>query len=59
MMFENIYTHSNINFSEDYTGRSLSLSDVVMLHQDGDVSAHYVDSVGFREVPQFLDHDKT
>ncbi|MBE6534829.1 MAG: antirestriction protein ArdA, partial [Ruminococcaceae bacterium] len=32
--------------------------DVVVLHQDGDVSAHYVDSVGFREVPQFLDRDK-
>ena len=44
--------------SEDYPGRSLSLSDVVVLHQDSDVSAHYVDSVGFREVPQFLDRDK-
>ena len=30
--------------SEDYPGRSLSLSDVVVLHQDGDVSAHYVDT---------------
>ena len=58
MTLEDIYTRFNIDIPEDYTGRSLSLSDVVVLHQDGDVSAHYVDSVGFREVPQFLDRDK-
>jgi len=58
MTLEDIYTSFNIDIPEDYTGRSLSLSDVMVLHQDGDVSAHYVDSVGFREVPQFLDRDK-
>ena len=58
MTLEDIYTRFNIDIPEDYTGRSLSLSDVVVLHQDGDVSAHYVDSVGFREVPQFLDRYK-
>ena len=58
MTLEDIYTRFNIDIPEDYKGRSLSLSDVVVLHQDGDVSAHYVDSVGIREVPQFLDRDK-
>ena len=58
MTLEDIYTRFNIDIPEDYMGRSLSLSDVVVLHQDSDVSAHYVDSVGFREVPQFLDRDK-
>lgn len=58
MTLEDIFIRFNIDIPEDYTGRSLSLSDVVVLHQDGDVSAHYVDSVGFREVPQFLDRDK-
>lgn len=55
---EDIYTRFNIDIPEDYTGRSLSVSDVAVLYQDGDVSAHYVDSVGFREVPQFLDRNK-
>lgn len=59
MTLEDIYTRFNIDIPEDYTGRSLSLSDVVVLHQDSNVSAHYVDSVGFREVAQFLDRDKS
>ncbi len=51
---ENIYEKFNIDHPADYKGRSLSLSDVVVLHQGGDNTAHYVDSVGFYEVPQFL-----
>ena len=33
-------------------------SDVVVLHQDGQDAAHFVDSVGFREVPEFLQEQK-
>ena len=39
----------------DYHGHSLSVSDVIMLNQDGKISVHYVDSIGFKELPGFLD----
>ena len=38
----------------DYHGHSLSVSDVILLNQAGKISAHYVDSIGFRELPNFL-----
>ena len=43
---------------KDFKGHSLSVSDVVVLHQDGQDAAHFVDSVGFREVPEFLQEQK-
>lgn len=50
---EDIYTRFNINHPEDFRGHSLSVSDVVVLHQNGKDTAHYVDSFGFKEVPGF------
>ena len=38
----------------DFTGHSLSVSDIVVLKQQGSVSSHYVDSVGFVQLPAFL-----
>ena len=54
MSLEDIYTRFNIDHPKDFTGHSLSVSDVVVLHQGGQDAAHYVDSFGFREVPEFL-----
>ena len=51
---EDIYTRFNIDHPKDFKGHSLSVSDVVVLHQDGENAAHYVDSLGFRDVPEFL-----
>ncbi len=48
-----IYTQFNIDHPADFTGHSLSVSDVVVLHQDGENTSHYVDSVGYREIPEF------
>ena len=53
-----IYTCFNIDHPKDFKGHSLSVSDVVVLHQDGQDAAHFVDSVGFREVPEFLQEQK-
>ncbi len=53
MSLEDIYTQFNINHPADFTGHSLSVSDVVVLHQDGENTSHYVDSVGYREIPEF------
>ena len=55
---EDIYTRFNIDHPKDFKGHSLSVSDVVVLHQDGQDAAHFVDSIGFREVPEFLQEQK-
>ena len=51
---EDIYTRFNINHPKDFKGHSLSVSDVVVLHQNGRDTAHYVDSFGYKDVPEFL-----
>ena len=50
---EDIYTHFNIAHPADFRGHSLSVSDVVVLHHNGENTSHYVDSFGYREVPEF------
>ena len=49
-----IYQRFNVDHPADFKGRSLSVSDIVALKQNGVVSCHYVDSIGFRELPNFL-----
>ena len=51
---ESIYTRFNVDRPADFTGHSLSVSDIVVLHQDGRDTAHYCDRAGFSEVPEFL-----
>ena len=51
---EDIYTRFNIDHPADFRGHSLSVSDIVVLHQNGQDTAHYVDSFGYKEVPEFL-----
>ncbi len=51
---EDIYTRFNIDHPKDFKGHSLSVSDVVVLHQNGRDTAHYVDSFGYKNVPEFL-----
>ena len=53
MSLDDIFTKFNIDHPADFTGHSLSVSDVVVLHQDGENTSHYVDSVGYREIPEF------
>lgn len=54
-LLEQLYQKFNFARPMDYHGHSLSVSDVIMLNQDGKISAHYVDSIGFKELPGFLD----
>ena len=51
---DDLYLKFNADRPQDFTGHSLSVSDIVALRQNGVVSCHYVDSVGFAEVPAFL-----
>lgn len=49
-----IYQRLNVDHPADFKGHSLSVSDIVALKQNGVVSCHYVDNIGFRELPNFL-----
>ena len=51
---ESIYTRFNMDRPADFTGHSLSVSDIVVLHQNGKDTAHYCDRFGFSQVPEFL-----
>ena len=51
---KDIFTRFNIDHPKDFKGHSLSVSDVVVLHQNGQDTAHYVDSIGYRQTPEFL-----
>ena len=55
---EDIYTRFNIDHPKDFKRHSLSVSDVVVLHQNGQDTAHYVDSFGYKSVPEFLQEQK-
>lgn len=45
----------NLEHPEDFRGRSLSISDIVAIKRDGEVSCHYVDSgFSFTMLPDFL-----
>ena len=49
-----IYERFNLYLPDDFRGHSLSVSDVIVLHQDGVDTAYYVDSFGFKQVPEFF-----
>jgi len=51
---DGLYQTFNMNRPEDFTGHSLSVSDIVALKQNGVVTSYYVDSIGFVELPAFL-----
>lgn len=51
---DSLYEKFNIAHPEDYTGHSLSVSDIVVLNENGTVKAYFVDSISFRELPDFL-----
>lgn len=51
---ERLYQTFNLDHPTDFTGHSLSVSDIVALKQNGVVSCHYVDSVGYKELPSFI-----
>ena len=54
MTLNTIWEKFNIDHPKDFKGHSLSVSDIVVLHQNGGDTAHYVDSIGYQQVPEFL-----
>lgn len=51
---DSLYEKFNIGRPLDFTGHSLSVSDVVVLKKSGEITAHYVDSYGYTELPEFF-----
>ena len=51
---DDIYFTFNVNHPSDFFGHSLSVSDIIVFRKDGEAHAYYVDSFGFKEVPEFL-----
>lgn len=54
MSLDDIYTKFNMDIPKDYYGHSLSVSDVVVLNIGNERKAYYVDSYGFKELPDFF-----
>ena len=55
---EAIYERFNIQHPADFTGHSLSVSDVVVINDGESIKACYVDSIGFAELPDFFKERK-
>lgn len=53
-VLESLFVKFNLHFPSDYRGRSMSVSDVVVLNENGTDRAYFCDSFGFVQVPQFL-----
>ncbi len=56
---EAIFEKFNLDHPEDFRGHSLSVSDIVVIHQDGQNTAHFVDSFGYTEISDFLREQTT
>ena len=52
---EDLYIKFNIDRPEGFKGHSMSTSDVVILKRDGEMKAYYVNDIGFRELPEFIE----
>ena len=59
MTLDWIYEKFNINHPKDFYGHSLSVSDIIVFQRDSVVCCYYVDSIGFKKVPDFISSTKT
>jgi len=53
-VLEDIYTSFNVEHPKDFAGRSLSVSDVIVMEKNGVQTAHYSDNIGFAEIKGFF-----
>ncbi len=53
-----VFANFQDNRPDDFTERSVSVSDVIVLQWRGEVSAHFVDSIGFKELPSFTGNER-
>ena len=55
---EDLFVRFNVERPEDFTGHSLSMSDVIVLRHGEQQSAHYLDRGGYTEIPEFLQQEQ-
>ena len=53
-LLESLYYKFNMDRPAHFAGHSMSVSDVVALRQNGQVTCYYTDSFGFEKLPNFL-----
>ena len=53
-ILDSLYAKFNLDRPEDFHGHSLSVSDVIVLKQNGQVASYYTDSFGFQPLPDFI-----
>ena len=56
-LLEDVFEKFNMERPADFKGHSLSVSDIVVIQDKGEISSHYCDTVGFKEIP-FLEKDR-
>lgn len=57
-MLESLFYRFNTERPQDFQGHSLSVSDVIALKLDSQVTCYYTDSFGFEKLPDFLSRDE-
>jgi len=55
-ILDEVYARFNLDHPSDFTGHSVSISDVIALKLNNQVTAYYVDVFGFQELHGFLDN---
>ena len=55
---ESLFNRFNIDRPETFKGHSLSVSDIILLRKDGEITAHYTEPIGFKELPGFYKEKK-
>ena len=53
-ILEGLYAKFNLDRPEDFHGHSLSVSDIIVLKQKGQITSYYTDSIGFQKLPEFV-----
>ena len=54
VMLESLFDKFNTDHPADFTGHSLSVSDVIVIEKDGEQAAYFCDSIGYKELPDFF-----
>ena len=54
MSLEDIFERFNMDHPKGFRGHSLSVSDVVVLNDGENVTAHFIDSISFEQLDSFL-----
>jgi hypothetical protein len=53
-ILEGLYAKFNLDRPEDFHGHSLSVSDIIVMKQKGQITSYYTDSIGFQKLPEFV-----